>query len=442
MNRRRFLQHSVAATASLGFPAVVQCASPNSLLQVACIGVSRMGGNTMRSVASHPKVKIVALCDVDAGHLAGAAKDFSTASRHKDWRELLAKDADKFDAVTIGTPDHMHAPMAVTALRLKKHVYLQKPMAPTIHECRVIKAEAAKAGVITQLGNQGRSSIDDRTTVDLLRSGVIGRIKEVIKWENKALNWWPKNTEFRTQADAMPEGFDWNLWLGIRADRPYLHDTYHPQTWRALFDFGVGEMGDMGCHHFDTTVDALRLGAPLRVRQVTDGSKGPLWASKRKVEMEFAGTAFTVGDTLKITWTDGGIDPDMTKVVMPKVLTKFPLSGTFWMGEKGSIFKPFRSRPYVLPEESFPAEKYPRDYKGRDHYHDWVDAILEGRQACSHFDHGAALTETVLVGTLADRFPNQWLEWDQAAMKVTNVPEANALVTRSYREGWKIEGLG
>jgi hypothetical protein len=132
----------------------------------------------------------------------------------------------------------------------------------------------------------------------------------------------------------------------------------------------------------------------------------------------------------------------MTKVTMPKVLTKFPVAGTCWIGEKGSIFKPFRSRPYVLPEESFPAEKYPRDYKGRDHYHDWVDAIFEGRQACSHFDHGAALTETVLVGTLADRFPNQWLDWDQTAMKVTNVPEANALITREYREGWKIEGLG
>src|SRR5215213_4057088 len=194
MNRRRFLFQSTATAAStLGFPAVVKCAAPNSMLQVASIGVARMGGNTMRGVASHAKVKIVALCDVDANHLKEAATGkgeartggvgFPDASHHRDWRALLANHSDKFDAVTVGTPDHMHAPIAVTALRAKKHLYLQKPMAPTIHECRVITHEAAKAGVITQLGNQGRSSVESRMTVDLLRGGAIGKVKEVVFWE-------------------------------------------------------------------------------------------------------------------------------------------------------------------------------------------------------------------------------------------------------------------
>jgi predicted dehydrogenase len=278
LSRRRFLRQSALAGGTfLGFPAILRCAAPNSRLQVASIGVGNMGGRTMRNIATHPKVKIVAVCDVDQRYLDQAATDFSDASRHHDWREVLSGRMERFDAVTIGTPDHMHASPAVIALRAKKHLYLQKPMAPTLHECRVITQEAAKAGVVTQLGNQGRSSIESRMAIALIRSGTIGRIKEVIIWENKPLSWWPTNTELRAQPDAVPDGFDWNLWLGIRETRPYLRHTYHPQTWRAWFDFGVGEMGDMGCHHFDPTFDALKLTAPLRVRQTTPGSSGPLW---------------------------------------------------------------------------------------------------------------------------------------------------------------------
>lgn len=440
MNRRHFLQTASAAT--LGFPAILRSASPNSMLQVASVGVARMGGNTMRSVARHEKVKIVALCDVDAAHMEKAAKEFPDASRHRDWRELLAAHADKFDAITIGTPDHMHAAPCVTALRAKKHVYLQKPMAPTLHECRVIAQEAAKAGVVTQLGNQGRSSIEARMTVDLIRKGAIGKVKEVFMWENKPLNWWPKNTELRPQGDPIPTGLDWDLWLGVREPKPYLKDTYHPQNWRAWFDFGCGEMGDMGCHHFDTTFDALKLTAPTRARLTHGGSSGPLWGEKRIVELEFPGTEYTDGDTLKITWHDGGVEPDRKKVIMPAALKNFPKSGTFWVGTEGSIFKEYTVRPYVLPEAGFPASKYPKGLKGQDHYFDWVDAIVEGRKSCADFSHGGPLTETVLVGTLTDRFPGQWLEWNREACEITNVPAANALVKRAYRDGWKVEGLG
>lgn len=444
LSRRQFLQHSVVAgTAVLGFPAILRSASPNSMLQVACIGVGGMGGNTMRSVARHPKVKIVALCDVDRRPMDIASKEFPDASQCTDWRELLTRRLDGFDAVTIGTPDHMHAAPAVTALRAKKHLYLQKPMATTLHECRVITREAAKAGVVSQLGNQGRSSIESRMTVALIRSGAIGRIKEVLLWENKPLSWWPKNTELRAQADAIPAALDWNLWLGVREPRPFLEKTYHPKNWRAWFDFGCGEMGDMGCHHFDTTFDALKLTAPLRVRQTTPGSSGPLWGEKRVVEMLFPGSDITAGSTVQLTWHDGGMEPDRSKITLPKHVTKFPLSATYWIGERGAIFKNYgASRPWVLPEEDFPAEKYPRDFKGRDHYHDWVDAVLEGRKACDDFTHGGPLTETVLVGATADRFPGEWLEWDQAALKFKGHAKATASVRRAYRDGWQVKGLG
>jgi predicted dehydrogenase len=442
--RRQFLRQSAAAGVGvIFFPAILRSTSPNSMLQVASIGVGGMGGRTMKSVASHPKVKIVAMCDVDQLTLDVVAKEFPDASQHRDWRELLARHAEKFDAVTIGTPDHMHAAPAVTALRAKKHLYLQKPMATTLHECRVITREAAKAGVVTQLGNQGRSSIDSRMTVALIRNGAIGRIKEVLLWENKPLTWWPKNTELRAQGDAIPEGFDWDLWLGVREPRPYLEQTYHPKTWRAWFDFGCGEMGDMGCHHFDTTFDALKLTAPLRVRQTTSGSSGPLWGEKRVVEMIFAGSDITADKTVKVTWHDGGMEPDQSKVSVPAGLKQFPRSAACWIGERGSIFKNYGSgRPFVLPEESFPLEKYPRDFKGRDHYHDWVDAVLEGRKACDDFAHGGPLTETVLVGAMADRFAGEWLAWDRKALKFTNHKKATALVRRAYRDGWKVPGLG
>lgn len=402
-----------------------------------------MGGSTMKGVASHAKVKITALCDLDERTLDLAAKAHPAASRHADWRDMLSKYIDKFDAVTIGTPDHMHAAPAVIALRAKKHVYLQKPMASTLHECRVITEEAIKAGVVTQLGNQGRSSIESRLAVQLIKSGAIGKIKEVILWENKPLTWWPKNTELRSQADPIPAGFNWDMWLGVREPRPYLENTYHPKTWRAWFDFGVGEMGDMGCHHFDASFDALKLTAPLRVRQTTPGSSGPLWGEKRIVELIFPGSDITAEGTVKLTWHDGGMVPDLSKIKLPANVKELPPSGTYWIGETGSIYKKYgASKPVVLPEANFAAEKYPTDIKPQDHYHDWVDAILAGRKACDDFTHGGPLTEAVLVGALADRFSGDWLDWDRKALKFTNSPAATSLVRRPYRDGWKVEGLG
>ncbi|MGV3486627.1 MAG: Gfo/Idh/MocA family oxidoreductase [Planctomycetaceae bacterium] len=443
-DRRRFLKQAGLVTASaIGCPSLLRGAAPNSMLQVACIGVGGMGAKTMDSVASHPNVKITALCDVDSDMLNLAAKKYPEATLHRDWRELLSDHADKFDAVTIGTPDHMHAAPAVLSIRAKKHVYLQKPMAATLHECRVITREAAKAGVVTQLGNQGRSSIESRMAVELLRSGAIGKIKEVILWENKKLSWWPKNTDISGKGDAVPANLDWDLWLGVQTPRPYFAETYHPQTWRAWYGFGVGEMGDMGCHHFDISFDALKLTAPLRVRQLTPGSSGPLWGKQRKVELVFPGSDVTAGDTVKLTWHDGELRPDASRIPLPQGVDKLPDSGTLWIGERGMIFKNYRGgKPIVLPEESFPVEKYPTGLAKQDHYHDWVDAVIQGRKACDDFSHGGPLTEAVLVGAMADRVAGDWLEWDRESQVFTNSAAATALVRREYREGWKVEELG
>jgi predicted dehydrogenase len=442
MNRRRFLGRTAAAASVVfGAPAILKSAAPNGMLQVASIGVGGMGGATMKGVSSHAKVKITAMCDVDARTLQTASKNHPDAALYHDWRELLAN-PDKYDAVTIGTPDHMHAAPAVLAIRAKKHVYLQKPMASTLHECRVITEEAKKAGVITQLGNQGRSSIESRMAVELLKSGAIGKIKEVILWENKPLSWWPKNTELRAKSDPIPAGFDWDRWLGVREPRPYLADTYHPKNWRAWFDFGVGEMGDMGCHHFDTTFDALKLTAPLRVRQTTPGSSGPLWGERRIVELIFPGNDMTAEKTVKLTWYDGEQRPDASLIKLPSGVKELPAQGTYWIGETGTMFKKYGgSKPVVLPEEKFAESKYPQ-FKAQDHYHDWVEAVVEGHKACDDFSHGGPLTEAVLVGAMADRFAGQWLEWDAAKLEFKGHADATKLVRRAYRDGWKVPGLG
>ena len=442
--RRDFLSRTAEyAAVPLISPAVLHRYTPNSKLRVACIGVGGMGGSTMRAVASHPAVEIVALCDIDQPVLEQAAARYPAASTHVDWRDLLSDHSDAFDAVTIGTPDHMHAAPAVTALRAKKHLYLQKPMATTPHECRVITQEAAKAGVVTQLGNQGRSSVESRAAVELIRSGAIGKIKEVLIWENKRLSWWPKNTRLRSQGDKIPQGLNWDLWLGVRQTRPYLQQTYHPKFWRAWFDFGVGEMGDMGCHHFDPTFDALKLTAPLRVRQTTPGSSGPLWGKRRQVELVFPGSDITAAETVTVTWHDGDARPDSARIPLPAGMDKLCESGSCWIGETGHIFKNYRKGgPVVMAAPGAPAVPYPRDIPPQDHYHDWVNAILAGKKSCADFSHGGPLTESVLVGAIADRFAGEWLNWKSSSLEFTNHAAATDLVHRTYRDGWQVPGLG
>ena len=458
MNRRHFIRQSLATTAYVSAPAILSARSPNSMFQVASVGVGGMGGNTMMSVAQHAKVQIVAMCDVDAKALeraragqasrrkelvaADADSRFKDAAMFADYREMMAKLGDQIDAVTIGTPDHMHAAIAVTALRAKKPVYLQKPLTHHISEARVLSAEAKKAGVTTQMGTQGHSSIETSLAVDLIKSGAIGKIKEVICWENKAANWWPKVLERKAAADPIPDGLDWNRWLGVAHEVPFLDNAYHPSMWRSWTDFGVGMMGDMGCHYFDVVFACLGLSAPTRVRCLDEGSKGDLYATKRHLEFNFPGTALTAGDKIKMTWTDGGYPYDPKVVIKPAALTREAPSGIFFVGETGGIFKPHSQRPWLVPEEKFTGFTYPKT-RPANHYTDWVDAAMKGEKAATDFTaYGCPVTEAVLLGVLAERNPGDWIEWDAAAGQVTNRPELNAQLTRQYRDGWSVEGLG
>lgn len=454
MDRRSFLKQTAAY---LSAPAILRAKSPNSMFQVASIGVGGMGAVTMMSVLQHPKVRIIGMCDVDAKMLQlarsgnatrrkelqdpEAAKRLEGAATFADYREMIAKLGDTVDAITIGTPDHMHATQAVTALRAKKHVYLQKPLTHHLHEARILSTEAEKAGVTTQMGTQGHSSIETSLTIDLIKSGAIGKVKEVICWENKKANWWPKVTQRKAEADPAPANVDWNLWLGVANEVPFLEGAYHPSMWRSWVDFGVGMMGDMGCHYFDVVFACLGLAAPKRVRCLDKGSKGDLYAMKRHLELEFPGTPLTAGDTIKMTWTDGGYAYDK-RVIKPSVLTKETPSGIFFIGESGAIFKPHSQRPWLVPEAHFTGFTYPKT-RVANHYTDWVDACIKGEKAATDLpSYGCPVTEAVLLGVLSERNPGEWIEWDAAAGKIANRPELNAQLTRTYRDGWSVEGLG
>lgn len=458
MNRRHFIQRTLAASAAISAPSILSARSPNSMFQIASIGVGGMGGNTMMSVAQHPRAQIVGMCDVDANALSRALA--GQASRRKelvtggddarlknaatfaDYREMLSKLGDQIDAVTIGTPDHTHASMAVTALRMGKPVYLQKPLTHHLIEARVLGLAAKKAGVTTQMGTQGHSSVETSLTVDLIQSGAIGKVKEVICWENKKATWWPKVTERKAASDALPGGLNWDLWLGVAHDLPFLDRAYHPSMWRSWADFGVGMMGDMGCHYFDVVFACLGLAAPTRVRCLDEGSKGDLYTTKRHLEFQFPGTALTAGDSVKLTWTDGGYPYDPKVVIKPAALTREAPSGIFFVGETGGIFKPHSQRPWLVPEEKFTGFTYPKT-RPANHYTDWVDAAMAGTPASTDFTtYGCPVTEAVLLGVLAERNPGGWIEWDAAAGQVKNRPELNAQLTRTYRDGWKVEGLG
>ncbi|MCB1225389.1 MAG: Gfo/Idh/MocA family oxidoreductase [Verrucomicrobiales bacterium] len=443
MKRRSFLRQSMAAAAApFAGPAILSAKSPNSFFHVAAMGVGGMAGNTMRSVAQHDKVKVVGLCDVDSKTMEIAQHDFPDAKAFVDYREMLTALGDTVDAVTIGTPDHMHAPMAVTSLRAGKHVYLQKPLTHHVMEARVLGQEAAKAGVITQMGTQLHSSIESRMTAEMIQSGKIGRIKEVLCWENKPSSWWPKDTTRRQVGDPVPATLDWDRWLGVADVVPYQEGAYHPKQWRAWVDFGVGMMGDMGCHYFDLVFACLKLGSLNRVRSLGEISTGPLYAKSRHLELEFPGSDLTVDDTVKITWTDGDAPYAKDKVIQPAALKKEAGSCVYFIGEKGAIYKPHNQRPWLVPDANFTRDDY-LTVPPANHYTDWVDACMAGQKAATDLpSYACPLTEAVLLGVLAERHGGDWIEWDAAAAQITNKPELNAELTRKYRDGWQVEGLG
>lgn len=452
-SRRGFLQVSTVAAAGAALaPAILVRAAgekaPGEKLNIAGIGVGGMGASNLKKCSGE---NIVALCDVDQNYAAKTFQEYPKAKVYLDYREMLEKQKD-IEAVIIATPDHSHAVIAMAAIRAGKHVYVQKPLSYSVHEARVLTEAARKAKVATQMGNQGHSGDGTRQVCEWIAAGVIGTVREVDAWTNRPV--WPQGVEVDRPKETppVPAGLDWERWLGPAPFRPY-HPTYVPGTWRAWCDFGTGSLGDLGCHILDAAFWALKLKYPASVEGCISTYWHDLWKKTEPKNETFPRSSivryqFPAREglpPLKLTWWDGGLMPARPDGLDPDVELGDSDGGLVFRGDKGILICGCYGRsPRVfpaglraeLPKVAKTLERIPGEMDG--HEKDWVRACKGGKPASSNFDYSGPLSEMVLMGNLAVRFPNQQLLWDGEKMEVTNSKEANTFVRRQYRQGWTL----
>ncbi len=435
--RRQFLQKSALTLLSAPFvTSGMRAASPNGKLRHAAFGGNGMSWADMDSMSHHPMWELVAVCDVDTRNFAKVKDKFPGVKCYQDWRELLEKESGNIDSVNVSIPDHMHGSVGMAAVAKGLHVYGQKPLAQNLVECRTMTERARAKGVMTQMGIQISSDFTERFAVEMIHSGTIGKVKEVHTFSNKK---WGDMDPVPQKSDPVPDGFDWNKWLGVAPERPYLNGYYHPSNWRKRRDFGTGTLGDMGCHMFSGWFRSLALTSPISVT-----SRGPApgkdnWAINGKVEYIFPGTQYTEGKQVKVTWYDGDQKPPQE--VRDLVEGKWPDQGSIYIGTEGVLLHPHGSTPPLHPKEKFAGFHYPK-LEPRNHWFDFIDCCLKGdKKPSANWDYSGPLTEAVLLGCLCSVFPNQTLEWNAEKLTFNNSPEAAALVHRSYRKGWEIAGI-
>lgn len=436
LQRREFLKAGAALAAFNILPAGARAVSPNGKLRTAHIGVGGMGGADLSSISSHAKVEVAALCDVDLNRLNSAKEKHPGAKTFRDYREMLDAMGDSIDAVSVSTPDHTHAPAAMTAMNHGKPVYCQKPLTHEVFEARQLRRVAEAKKLTTQMGIQVHSGVVYRRAVQMVQSGVIGKVSRVYAWSNKN---WGYNGGPPEGEQAVPANLDWDLWIGTAAMRPFAPRIYHPGQWRRRVDFGTGTLGDMGVHIFDTPYAALELTAPKWAKTTCRTPTGIGHPEKNIVEYEFPGTKYTT-DSMIWTWYDGAFAPPSSKDInLPEDL-KLPGQGALFVGEEGTMLLPHVAEAQLFPLEKFQDYKRPMVENG-NHYHQWVVACLGEGKTSASFSYAGPLTEALLLGVVANRFPDTKLMWNAEALEVTNIPEANKLLKRDYRDGFAVEGL-
>jgi hypothetical protein len=483
--------------------------APSDTLNVAAVGVGGQGRSNLVNLATE---NVVALCDVDWDYADKAFASLDTditsqqgrlnrpadqprvdaqgrpetpltaterqrmamqidrmkrlkeelprAKRYQDYRQMLDKQKD-IDAVVVATPDHMHASIALAAMDLGKHVYVQKPLTWSIAEARQLARKAKSTKVVTQMGNQGHSWDDARTAVEYVWAGAIGEVREVHVWTNRPLGYWPQGIprpEARTPppngfrwngpgiearlATAMagnypkPEGLAWDLFLG---PAPYVdyHPVYHPFNWRGWVDWGCGAIGDMGAHLMDHSMWALDLGYPTTIETVATPFNGVCFPHATMTMYEVPSR--NGKPPVKLTWYDGGLLP-ARPVELPENQVLSPMGGALLVGSKGKLMHDtYGKNPRLLPDslhKSYgkPAEKLPR-IPHENHEMNWIDAAKGKTQASCPFEYAAKLTEVMLLGVVALKAGRK-IEYDAANMRVTNVPNANQYLEREPRAGW------
>ncbi len=433
ITRRRALE-GLAAGLAAPFVFRLHAAAPSETLYHASFGASGMAGGDIGALTASKNLKLVAVAEVDLDRAADVRKNFPDVKVYQDWRELLDKEK-RLNSVNVSTPDHMHAPITMRAMQQGLHVYTQKPLTQTIYEARQLPRVAKEKKLVTQMGIQIHSHHVHRTVVSTVQAGPIGKVKEVHSWSGKK---WGDRSPRPNRSDPVPASLNWDFWLGVAAERPFIGDHYyHPGNWRKRLDFGTGTFGDMGCHILDPVFTALALTFPRSVRSEGGAPNADNWGLDSQVRYVFPGTAYTT-ETLTLTWYDGDKRPPAE--VQALVGGKLSDQGSIYIGTEGVLYSPYIADPVLLPADKFAGVKLTK-VGGNDHYLQFVEACRGNGKTSAPFDYSGPLTESVLLGCLATRFPMTTLEWDAANLKVVNVAEANAFVRRRYRKGWEVEGL-
>jgi predicted dehydrogenase len=433
LSRRRFLQSVAAAAAAGPFLSIPSPAFGATTLRHASVGAAGQALSDLNAFAKHPAFELVAVADVDLCRMEPLQKLFPRVRVYQDWREMLKKERSNIDSVNVSLPDHMHCAVTLEAMKHGKHVYVQKPLCHTLRETRLLTKEARRRGLTTQMGIQVSSSRPQRYGEALVRSGIVGKIKEVHTFSNKN---WGDDTPLPEAVDPVPAPFDWEGWVGVSAARPFKRGAYHPGEWRRRVGFGTGTLGDMGCHIYSPPYRALELTSPVSVIAYGPAPSDESWATKARVKLTYPGTGFTAGSTVDVWWYDGGeLPPD---AIREPIGARFPDQGSVLVGTEGLLVLPHGSTPaFVLPESRMPSPPE-IDIPERDHYREFVDVVLAGgTERCSaSFDYAGPLTESVLIGNIAAHFPGEALAFDAKALSFPRKRDANQYLTRSYRNGW------
>jgi len=442
ISRRDFLGSAATAAAFTIVPRYVlggpRNIPPSEKLNIAGIGVGGQGAGDLGNVSSQ---NIVALCDVDWRHAAGTFNRYSNARKYHDFRKMLDKEDKNIDAVVVATPDHIHAPASMAAIKRGKHVYCEKPLTHSVYEARKVAEAAREHNVATQMGNQGQATERPRLMCEYIWDGAIGPVREVHVWTDRPLRglsavYWPQGVERPKETPLVPETLDWDLWLGPAPYRPY-HPAYLPFKWRGWWDFGTGALGDIGCHALDPVFRALKLGHPTSVEAISTLVNNETYPVASAVHYQFPAR----GDMppVKLTWYDGGMRPPRPDELEDD--RQIGTNGALFVGDKGkmlgeSLIPDARRKEYGKPPKVLP--------RSPGHHQEWIDACKGGKPAGSNFDHAGPLAEVVLLGNVAlrpelrEKMNRTKLLWDGPNLKITNVPEANKFLRREYREGWTL----
>ena len=441
LDRRTFVGGLAAAGALAAVPrelhALADRTQPSQKLRIACIGVGGMGYNDVKGVSGE---ELVAFADVDWKSAERAFREFPNARRYKDFREMLEKERNNIDAVTVSTPDHVHAAAAMMALKMGKHVYTQKPLARTIGEVRALKAEAARRPKqATQMGNQGHANEGIRLIREWTEAGLIGTVRKVECWTNRPI--WPQAINRPIDMQYAPATLDWNLWLGPAPERPY-HSRYAPFNWRGWWDFGTGAMGDMACHIMDAAYWGLGLKYPSRITPESTALYTETAPASERIAYEFPAIGNRAAVTL--TWRDGSLFPPKPEGWPDDQDWPFDTTGgQLWIGDKGMLIAgTYAENPRLLDPAAAEAvknnpvpQKYPRT---EGVYKEWLSACRAGTQPGSNFaGYAGPMTEMIVTGCLAVRM-GRTIEMDPDTGAIKNLTPPSEWVNPTYRAGFSL----